>query len=90
MCSAAVIESRYISCMLSPPPVGELVKTCPSAVPAGGQRRKIFLALQYLARGLDPVVHEGRLHLRDRRALEPVVRVAPMLAILRIARPSRR
>ena len=32
--SAAVIASRYMSSMLSPPPLGEEVKTCASASPA--------------------------------------------------------
>ncbi len=31
--AAAVIDSRYISWMLSEPPPGPLVKTCDSAVP---------------------------------------------------------
>ena len=53
----------------------------------GSQRREISVALQHLAGGLDPVVHEGRLHLRDRRAFEPIVRIAPVLGGLGVAVP---
>jgi hypothetical protein len=43
--------------------------------------------MQHLARHLDPVLHERRLHLRDRGTLETEVRVAPVVRILRVAAP---
>ena len=73
--------------MLSAPPLGELVNTCAGCVAVALQRREIFLAAAARAGGLDPVVHERRLHLRDRRAFDAVVRVAPVLGILRVALP---
>ena len=43
--------------------------------------------MQHLAAHLHPVVEERRLHLRDHRALDAEVRVAPVVRILRVARP---
>ena len=73
--------------MLSPPPLGEEVKTCASASPADIQVRKVRFALQDLAGGLDPVVHERRLHLRNRGPFDAVVRVAPVLRRFGVAIP---
>jgi hypothetical protein len=56
--SAAVIDSRYISSMLSPPPLGELVNTC-ACIADGRERGKILLPLQQRAGRLDPVVRNA-------------------------------
>ena len=51
------------------------------------ERGEVRFALQHLASRLDPVVHERSLHLCDRGPFEPVVRVAPVLRVARVAVP---
>ena len=86
--AAAVIASKYIRCMLSLPPSGELLNICAAPCAAPRERREVVGAVQHLAGDLDPVVHEHGLHLRDHRPFGPKVRVAPVLGILGIAAPD--
>jgi len=46
--------------------------------------------MQHVARDLDPVVDEDRLHLCDDRAGDLEVRASPVFRILCLARPLRR
>src|ERR1700674_632144 len=48
---------------------------------------EIALAVKHDAAHLGPVVGKGRLHLRHYRTLDPVMRVAPMVGVLRVAVP---
>ena len=52
--------------------------------------RKVRLAMQHLARDLEPVVQKRGLHLRHGGAAHQVVRVAPVVGVLRVARPRGR
>src|SRR4030095_1166705 len=51
------------------------------------QLGKILRALQHSARGLNPVVQEGRLHLRNGETPELVMRIAPVLGGGGVAAP---
>ena len=44
---ALVIASRYINCMLSLPPLGELLNICASVGPDGCEYRKVVGAMQH-------------------------------------------
>ena len=70
--------------MLSLPPAGEADEHVRRLVADRIQRREIVVAVEHLATGLDPVVVERRLHLRDRRPLDPEMRVAPVIGVLRV------
>lgn len=55
---------------------------------AGRRQLGVVLgAIEHAAGCLDPVVVEGGLHLRHHRAFDTVMRVAPVLRVLRIAHP---
>jgi hypothetical protein len=49
--------------------------------------RKILVAVQQLGAGLEPVVHEGLLQLRDRGAFHLIMRIAPQTSGAAIAPP---
>ena len=49
--------------------------------------RKVKFIVQHFALGLDPIVQEHRLHLRNDGPLDAKVRVAPLRGILRVAAP---
>jgi hypothetical protein len=83
--SAAAIESRYISAVAAA--AGRTGEDLRVGRALGFERREVLLALQHLARGLDPVVEEGGLHLRHGRAFDPVVRIAPVFGIFGVAQP---
>ena len=70
--------------MLSAPPSGELENICAVRVAHGLERRQVIGAVQHLAADLGPVVEERRLHLRHHRTFGAVVRVAPMVGVLRV------
>ena len=73
--------------MLSEPPPGEVTSEL-RHLPAGfAKLGKIRFSVQHMAGDLDPVLHEGGLHVRHRGAFEAEMRVAPVLRILRIAAP---
>jgi hypothetical protein len=71
--------------MLSLPPVGAEHLRTPAA--HRRQRWKVRFAMGHLAAHLDPVVQEDRLHLAHHRTFDLEMRVAPMLGVLRPARP---
>ena len=87
LCSAAVIESRYISRALSLPSIGELLNIWQRCGPAALQLGKVFFAMQHDGARLHPVVEESRLHLRDDRPFHAVVRIAPLLRCRGVAVP---
>ncbi len=69
------------------PPLDELMKICASSSPTGSRSRKVAVVVQHAAGRLDPVVHEDGLHLRDGRAFDAEVGVAPVVGVLRVAGP---
>jgi hypothetical protein len=79
---------RYISRVLSLPSPKELLKTWAGDSPALTlERRDVGVAVEHFGPDLEPVVEEGRLHLRDGGTLQAEVAVTPVLRILRVARP---
>jgi hypothetical protein len=50
------------------------------------ERGEVGGAVEQLSAGLDPVVHERRLHLAHHRPLGAVLRVAPVVLVLRVSR----
>ena len=67
--------------------LGRAAEDLAALVARGRQRREIVGAVQHRAGGLDPVVHEHRLHLRDHRSFGAEVRVAPVRGVLRVSGP---
>ena len=84
---AHAIDSRYISRTLSLASCAELCTTCADCAPTGLSSGKYALPCRTVAAGLDPVVHEGALHLRHGGTFELEVRIAPVIGILAITRP---